>query len=56
MGVGRKAVREEAEEPPISRREAGKEERRRRIIHAARDLIRETGNTGLSMRALAAPG
>jgi AcrR family transcriptional regulator len=29
-------------------------ERRRRIIHAARELIRETGNAGLSMRALAA--
>ena len=40
--------------PPLSRREAGKAERRRRIIHAARDLIRETGNAGLSMRALAA--
>ncbi len=39
---------------PVSRREAGKAERRRRIIHAARDLIRETGNAGLSMRALAA--
>jgi AcrR family transcriptional regulator len=39
---------------PPSRREAGKAERRRRIIHAARDLIRETGNAGLSMRALAA--
>ena len=39
---------------PISRREAGKQERRRRIIEAARDLIRETGNAGLSMRALAA--
>ena len=38
----------------MSRREAGKAERRRRIIHAARDLIRETGNAGLSMRALAA--
>lgn len=34
-------------------REAGKAERRRRIIHAARHLIRETGNAGLSMRALA---
>lgn len=41
-------------EAPQSRREAGKAERRRRIIHAARDLIRETGNAGLSMRALAA--
>ena len=38
---------------PVGRREAGKAERRRRIIHAARDLIRETGNAGLSMRALA---
>jgi len=41
-------------EVPLGRREAGKAERRRRIIHAARDLIRETGNAGLSMRALAA--
>ena len=40
--------------PPVSKREAGKAERRGRIIHAARDLIRETGNAGLSMRALAA--
>jgi len=44
----------EPEEAPTGRREAGKAERRRRIIHAARDLIRETGNAGLSMRALAA--
>lgn len=43
-----------AAKEPLSRREAGKAERRRRIIHAARDLIRETGNAGLSMRALAA--
>lgn len=35
------------------RREAGKIERRRRIIEAARSLIRQTGNAGLSMRALA---
>lgn len=35
------------------RRAAGKEERRQRIIAAARDLIRETGSTGLSMRELA---
>ncbi|WP_293683145.1 TetR/AcrR family transcriptional regulator [uncultured Phenylobacterium sp.] len=42
-----------AAEPPLSRREAGKAERRGRIIQAARDLIRETGNAGLSMRALA---
>lgn len=41
-------------EVALGRREAGKAERRRRIIHAARDLIRETGNAGLSMRALAA--
>ncbi len=37
----------------MGRREAGKAERRDRIIKAARELIRETGNTGLSMRALA---
>lgn len=35
------------------RREAAKEERRRRIIVAARELIRETHTTGLSMRELA---
>lgn len=34
--------------------EENKAERRVRIIHAARSLIRETGRTGLSMRALAA--
>jgi AcrR family transcriptional regulator len=39
---------------PLSRREAGKAERRQQIIQAARDLIRETGNPGLSMRGLAA--
>jgi AcrR family transcriptional regulator len=38
----------------LTRREAGKAERRRQIIQAARDLIRETGNAGLSMRGLAA--
>jgi len=54
MGLGRKAVRDDAEDAPLSRREAGKEERRRRIIQAAHELIRETGNAGLSMRALAA--
>lgn len=37
----------------LSRREQAKTERRRRIIAAARDLIRETGDTGLSMRAIA---
>ena len=40
-------------EPAVGRREAGKADRRVRIIQAARDLIRETGNPGLSMRALA---
>jgi AcrR family transcriptional regulator len=40
--------------PTLGRREAGKAERRQRIIQAARQLIRETGNAGLSMRALAA--
>jgi AcrR family transcriptional regulator len=38
----------------LSRREDAKTERRHRIITAARDLIRETGDTGLSMRAIAA--
>lgn len=38
---------------PLGRREAGKQERKRRIIEAARGLIRETGDAGLSMRALA---
>jgi AcrR family transcriptional regulator len=41
-------------EPSLGRREAGKAKRRQQIIHAARQLIRETGNAGLSMRALAA--
>jgi AcrR family transcriptional regulator len=53
IGVGLKVGRKSAIEEPVSLREAGKAERRRRIIHAARDLIRETGNAGLSMRALA---
>ena len=38
----------------MSRREEAKAERRRRIIAAARELIKETGDTGLSMRAIAA--
>ena len=38
----------------LGRREAGKAERRRRIIQAARELIRSTGNAGLAMRDLAA--
>jgi AcrR family transcriptional regulator len=36
------------------RREDAKDDRRRRIVEAARDLIRETGDTGLTMRAIAA--
>lgn len=36
-----------------SLRERGKADRRRRIVDAARAIIRETGETGLSMRALA---
>lgn len=39
---------------PLSRREAGKAERRAQIMRAAREMIRETGNAGLSMRGLAA--
>jgi AcrR family transcriptional regulator len=35
------------------RREQAKAERRTRIVRAARDLIRETGDTDLSMRAIA---
>lgn len=38
----------------MSKREAAKSERRQRIIAAARELIKETGNAGLSMRAIAA--
>jgi len=45
---------DEGDDALLGRREAGKTERRQRIIHAARDLIRETGNAGLSMRTLAA--
>lgn len=41
-------------EKMMSRREAAKADRRRRIVQAARDLIKETGQTGLSMRAIAA--
>lgn len=51
--TGRTRREGEAEIEP-GRREAGKTERRQRIIRAAHDLIRETGNAGLSMRALAA--
>ncbi|MDB5472052.1 MAG: transcriptional regulator, TetR family [Caulobacter sp.] len=38
----------------MSQREDAKAERRRRIVAAARALIRETGDAGLSMRAIAA--
>ncbi|HUZ14093.1 MAG TPA: TetR/AcrR family transcriptional regulator [Caulobacteraceae bacterium] len=48
------ADRQAGPAPPLGRREAGKAERRQRIIRAARELIRETGNAGLSMRVLAA--
>ncbi|NML95243.1 TetR/AcrR family transcriptional regulator [Novosphingobium olei] len=51
--MSEQTLRKTAAELPKSRREAGKEERRRRIIHAAKEMIRETGSTGLSMRALA---
>src|SRR4051794_681680 len=37
----------------MGRREEAKTERRERIVRAAREPIRETGDTGLSMRALA---
>lgn len=37
----------------MSRREEAKAERRRRIVTAARHLIRETGDAGVSMRAIA---
>ncbi len=37
----------------VTKREAGKADRRKRIIEAARTLIQETGDLGLSMRALA---
>lgn len=47
------ALDDAAVEAPLGRREAGKAERRQRIIQAARELIRETGNAGLSMRLLA---
>lgn len=39
--------------PGMSRREAAKAERRRRIVGAVRALVKETGEAGLSMRAIA---
>ena len=41
------------EDANVSRREAGKQERRERILAAAEDLIREEGGAAFSMRALA---
>jgi AcrR family transcriptional regulator len=38
----------------VGRREAGKQERRQRIIQAAREMFRESGDASLSMRDLAA--
>jgi len=58
----RTIVRSESEPPTLGvivmaetlgRREQAKAERRHRIIAAARDLIRETGDTNLSMRTIA---
>lgn len=40
--------------PPISRREAAKSERRSRIVAAARDILREAGVDGLSVKAVTA--
>lgn len=37
-----------------TKREQGKEGRRKRIVEAVRALMRETGDTGVSMRAIAA--
>lgn len=39
--------------PDTGRREQAKAERRLKIVRAARDLIRETGDTNLSMRMIA---
>ncbi len=48
------AVRPAQQEAGAGRREEAKGDRRRRIVEAARALIRETGDTGLTMRAIAA--
>jgi len=42
-----------ARRQPNQRRESAKERRRQIILEAARELIKESGETGLSMRALA---
>jgi AcrR family transcriptional regulator len=47
------AGRVDRRRPPNPRREAGKERRRQVILEAARELIKESGETGLSMRSLA---
>jgi len=44
----------DGEGPVLSRRERGKEERREGIRRAARELLRDTGQEGFSMRELAA--
>jgi AcrR family transcriptional regulator len=46
-------TRADRELPIEGQRERSKAERRSRIVRAARDLIRETGNTDLSMRIIA---
>ena len=50
MSVG---ARESMITEDLGKREQAKAERRHRIVRAARDLIRETGDTDLSMRMLA---
>lgn len=50
MGVEQEAEKELGEQ---GQRELGKAARRSRIVRAARDLIRETGSTDLSMRMIA---
>jgi len=52
MSAGRFAQQEASH--GTGRREEAKGDRRRRIVEAARALIRETGDTGLTMRAIAA--
>ena len=48
INAGEKMITED-----LGKREQAKAERRHRIVRAARDLIRETGDTDLSMRKLA---
>ena len=49
-----KVQRKPAPARAAGRREEAKDGRRRRIVEAARDLLRETGVDGLTMRAIAA--